>query len=284
MREYRRLFYVALTRAEERLYIAGFYNKKTPPEDCWSAMIETAFPDLDEVPALWDKAEVVKRIRTPHDDSLVNEPKPVYAQRSLSLCPDWLTRPVPPTAVAGPLRPSRLSGGEAASAVERRQGMAYGSALHLLLQHLPTIEPARRLEAGRAFLRAQPDLLAAGRHDDVLAETLAVMATPALAPLFGPGAKAEVAVIGQVARDGGGWVPVRGTVDRLVATTDTLIIADFKSGTPQSEVPERYAAQLALYAKVLAPLWPTLPLKVLLVWTATQQVVELGGGWRKPAG
>ncbi|MDQ6701770.1 MAG: double-strand break repair helicase AddA, partial [Pseudomonadota bacterium] len=34
--EYRRLLYVALTRAEERLYIAGFYGAKGPDPGCWA--------------------------------------------------------------------------------------------------------------------------------------------------------------------------------------------------------------------------------------------------------
>ncbi len=35
--EYRRLLYVALTRAEERLYIAGFYNTREPPLNAGTA-------------------------------------------------------------------------------------------------------------------------------------------------------------------------------------------------------------------------------------------------------
>ncbi len=42
MEEYRRLFYVALTRAEERLYIAGFHGAKEPDPGCWAKMIEAA--------------------------------------------------------------------------------------------------------------------------------------------------------------------------------------------------------------------------------------------------
>jgi len=35
MEEYRRLLYVALTRAEERLYICGFHGAKGPDPGCW---------------------------------------------------------------------------------------------------------------------------------------------------------------------------------------------------------------------------------------------------------
>ena len=65
MREYRRLLYVAMTRADERLYLAGFYNVQKPPEDCWNAMIQAVFGTAEGVPAFWDEAEIVRRIRTP---------------------------------------------------------------------------------------------------------------------------------------------------------------------------------------------------------------------------
>ncbi|MGH6840672.1 MAG: UvrD-helicase domain-containing protein, partial [Methylocella sp.] len=42
MEEYRRLLYVALTRAEERLYVAGFHGPKRPDPGCWAKMIEVA--------------------------------------------------------------------------------------------------------------------------------------------------------------------------------------------------------------------------------------------------
>ena len=42
LREHRRLFYVALTRARERLYICGFENKRGVGEGSWYALAETA--------------------------------------------------------------------------------------------------------------------------------------------------------------------------------------------------------------------------------------------------
>lgn len=38
--EYRRLLYVAMTRAEDRLYVYGYQNKKTHSPDCWYALIK----------------------------------------------------------------------------------------------------------------------------------------------------------------------------------------------------------------------------------------------------
>ena len=63
--EYRRLLYVALTRAEERLYIAGFHGARLPAEGCWALMIAATLaggPDVEQAPAFWDPSESVLRL------------------------------------------------------------------------------------------------------------------------------------------------------------------------------------------------------------------------------
>ena len=91
MREYRRLLYVAMTRAEERLYLAGFYNINRPPEDCWSAMIETVFGEAETVEAFWDETEKVHRIRQLGTATAGAAPPALHEQGRLRNSPPWLT-------------------------------------------------------------------------------------------------------------------------------------------------------------------------------------------------
>ncbi|NUB23069.1 double-strand break repair helicase AddA, partial [Azospirillum formosense] len=44
--EYRRLLYVALTRAEDRLYVCGYQGKKEPSEACWYKLVEAAMGEI----------------------------------------------------------------------------------------------------------------------------------------------------------------------------------------------------------------------------------------------
>ncbi len=272
MREYRRLLYVALTRAEERLYIGGFYNVQQPPDETWNAMVEATFGEAEDVPAFWNADETVKRVSTPGAADETRVARAPREQGTLHLAPDWLHQPfdTPPPAPA--LRPSRA---DPTAQSERRAGLAYGSALHLLLQHLPPLSPAERPGAARAYLAARPDILPTAQHRRVIAEALAVIDLPVLAPLFAPGTKAELPVLGRLARADGGTFDVAGTIDRLAVTADCVLLADFKSGTPLADVPLSYRTQLALYREVLSPLWPDLPIRALLVWTAGPAVVEL---------
>ena len=275
MREYRRLLYVALTRAEERLYVAGFYNAKEPPADCWASMVETAFPDAVDVPAFWNEDETIRRIVTSGTADAGRLPPAADPQGHLPIVPTWLSRPVAAVPKANRLRPSRydegFGGSTSPTASARRDAMAYGTALHLLLQYLPSRPANERDAAGHAFLTARQGMIDPANHAALMAEARAVMDMPSLAPLFGGTARAEVAVIGH-AVDGSF---VTGTVDRLVVTDDEVIVADFKTGPMRADVPVAYARQMALYAEVLAPLWPGRTLRPLLVWTSVPRVVEL---------
>ena len=50
--EYRRLLYVAMTRAEDRLYVCGWQGRDTPPEDCWYALVRAGLESLTGVETL----------------------------------------------------------------------------------------------------------------------------------------------------------------------------------------------------------------------------------------
>ncbi|MFO0974707.1 MAG: 3'-5' exonuclease, partial [Phycisphaerae bacterium] len=54
--EYRRLLYVALTRAEDRLIVTGWHGRGSPPEDCWYNLIQRGAAGLAEVAPLLDPA------------------------------------------------------------------------------------------------------------------------------------------------------------------------------------------------------------------------------------
>ncbi len=276
MNEYRRLLYVALTRAEERLYLAGFYNVRLPPDDCWGQMIDRAFREAETAPAPWDANETVLRIVQPGSagpGDTLGLPCATGEQGALSCGPPWLFQPIARLAAESTaLRPSRRA---IAPTAERRAALAYGDMLHLLLQHLPSQPVAQRAEKARAFLAARPGSLPQSRHEALIAEALAVIALPELAPLFSGEARAEVAVVGRLPRPDGTHYEVSGKVDRLVVLPDRVIAADFKSGEPKPDVPDDYRRQIALYRKVLAPLWPGKRLAMLLVWTRTPSVVEL---------
>lgn len=281
--EYRRLLYVALTRAEERLYIAGFYNAREPGAIAWSTMIHAALGDgFEELPAFWDGAENILRRVTPGTIAAgAADQRERPAAQEVEL-PDFLLRPATPEASpAPPLKPATALAAadtmrDDGSAGLKREALERGRLMHVLLQYLPQVSPAGRRAAAQAFLAARAGHLASD-HVQLIEEALGVLETEGLAELFGPRARAEVAIVGRITTPKGDRREVSGQVDRIVETGSCVIVADYKTGTvPEaSAIPPAYLTQMALYRAVLAPLWPEKTLRMLLIFTAGPNVVEL---------
>ena len=280
--EYRRLLYVALTRAQERLYVMGFAGKQKRSDQCWYDMVERSLgPLMEEVPAVREGDPRIRRLR--HLDypesgkAQVVAPAPAAAE----VLPGWLTAPAPREAITrAVLRPSRLEEasetGFGATARER------GILVHALLQHLGSLPATRRASAGAAFLQQQQVPFSADDQAAMLAEVEAVLGHPGLAPLFGPGSRAEVAIAGQA---GGGTGPeISGQIDRVAITQDAVWIADFKTGAvPTSAPPAAYVAQLALYAQAIGGLCPGRELRTFLVYTQGPRLIEASEEERREA-
>ena len=279
--EYRRLLYVAMTRAEERLYVMGFNGVKGPDKGCWYDMIERTLADqMETVPAHWDAQETLLR--------MVNG-KPLREAEQLDLppsaqlnVPSWLTKAAPLEAVAvTPLRPS--SAIEAAdidpqsedARVWRAQALLAGRITHELLQHMGgTVLKDRSSVAERYLLRRAASLPDALR-ERILQEVFSVLDAPQLQSLFAPGSRAEVSLGGAITLRGR-KVPLLGQIDRLVETPDEILIADFKTGKmAEGELPIAYATQLALYRAALIELYPAKTVRALLVWTAGPRIDEV---------
>jgi ATP-dependent helicase/nuclease subunit A len=276
--EYRRLLYVALTRAEERLYIAGFHGTKDPDSGCWYKMIEAALcsgAGFEELPAFWDSAEKVRRFASPASGALVGRVPGAEAAAQPPLPPDWLFRKAPIDESAAPvLTPSHAL--VPSNPKHHRQALQCGRAMHLLLQYLPLLAPEKRETAAAAFLAARAPFLDETARQKLAADARALLALPELAPLFGPRSRPEVLVAGKVTA-GQRTFDVAGQVDRIGETEDEIFVADYKTGAPcpLERTPAAYLVQMALYRAVLAPLWPKKHLAMALIWTASPAAVWL---------
>ncbi|MBE7248583.1 MAG: PD-(D/E)XK nuclease family protein [Actinomycetospora chiangmaiensis] len=288
LEEHRRLLYVAMTRAEERLYIAGFHGKNGRAEGCWYDMIEATDLGLVERPAPWGGSDTV---RTRCDEGLVQPPaETLQPAATEDAIPDWLTsNPPREIAYAPPVKPSNALGaadqlpadpdgfGAGPRSRQRREAALAGRLAHRLLQHLPEVDPGARATAAARFLAAQGDGLDPLRREALVAAVLALMTDARLADLFGPESRAEVGLAGRATLAEGRSVAVTGQIDRIAVTSDAMLLADFKTGRPHGldTVPDAYVAQLALYRSVVGSLYPGKPVRALLVWTEGPTVLEL---------
>jgi ATP-dependent helicase/nuclease subunit A len=277
--EYRRLLYVAMTRASERLIVAGYEGVQKRPAGCWYDLVWDALSPLaGEEPG--DDGEPVLRFRQSGPEAVSAEQTTPTAQKAIVL-PAWLERDAPiPILPADAIRPSAAIEDEPRHRHgDNRKALLRGRLVHRLMQSLPDIPPQRRAEALRRHLARAGQELGDDEREKLAAEVAAVMDDVRFAPLFAPGSRAEVPIVGRITRDGRLPLPVSGQVDRLAVTAEEVLIADYKTNHPAprriEDVPPGYLAQLALYRAVLAMLYPAHSIKAALVWTEVPDLMEI---------
>jgi ATP-dependent helicase/nuclease subunit A len=123
--------------------------------------------------------------------------------------------------------------------------------------------------------------LPARTRREIAAETLAVLQDAALAPLFGPDSRAEVAIAVEVPHPSGSGPALRvtGKIDRLVCVGPSVMIVDYKTNRPPptdpAQVAEAYLLQLAAYRLGVARIFPKLPVRAAILWTDGPRIMEI---------
>ena len=280
--EYRRLLYVAMTRAAEHLIVCGAHGTGGKPTGCWYDLVRDALAaDASEEPAIDGDGTVLRWRKTPDGMPMRmpprSEPEPIEI-------PAWLSRNLEAVAARPQaLAPSGAPKPAAWVARTRSDGetkaLLRGALAHRLMQSLPDFPPERRAEAARRHLdRAAPQWEEPER-DGLIARVLAVLGDSRFAALFGPGTRAEVPIRGRIARAPRAPLLVSGQVDRLAVTDTRILIADYKTDRPAPRRPEAapapYVAQLALYRAVLEKIYPDREIRAALLWIESLELVEL---------
>jgi ATP-dependent helicase/nuclease subunit A len=281
-REDRRLLYVAMTRARDRLIIAGCEpTKGQVPTSSWYRMAELALastpPGLSPLPAEGDP-HPKRRWRVTNDQAAAAATK--REQPTIVEEPGWLRRSSPLEPLSKPpLRPS--SALDAAEGAEPAQGEADADALlagrfaHALLEHLPSVAPARRPKVAGNLTQLLGEGLPEPRRGDIIGKVLDLLGNPTLAPLFSAASRAEVEISGEVVLTDGQSHSVSGRVDRLALTSDAVLIADYKTGiSAAGRARDQAVAQLAIYRRLASGIFPGRAIRALLVLLDQAQIVE----------
>lgn len=288
--EYRRLFYVAATRARDRLYICGFEDgragaprEKETALKPWHALAQDAFDRLGEhvvedAASFWDGGEPARRLEAKQRAPV--EPDADKQKTAPPDVPDWLFALAAKETAAPRLAPSRLTG-EADGATAHGGARVYspaltrdryfrGRTLHRLLELLPDVAPTERRDAAdRLLMRLAPDVETAVRaqwRDEVIA----ILEDAQFAPVFAPGSRAEVAVSGapEGARPD---LIISGQIDRLAISGGDVLIVDYKTNRPPPadirDADPAYITQLAAYRALIQEIYPGHKVRSALLWT-----------------
>ena len=298
--EHNRLLYVAMTRARDRLYVGGFEGKSGIAKGSWYETIDAGL-DGCLTEARDGTGARVRRLSAAQTAD--NDPAGRHAEAAMEAAPlpEWALHAAPKEPVLTvPLAPSRITvaetdeEGEWASLADVRDAMLpplepaspsplylarddrllRGTITHALLEHLPGVAPDTRVEVARAFVAARGPELPASVHDAIVTEALHILDDSRFGEAFGPNARAEVAIVANIAHpDGSGpTLRVNGQIDRLVRRSDgSLLIVDYKSNRrPPATVngaSDAYLLQLTAYRVAVQQIFPDATVEAAFLWT-----------------
>lgn len=256
-REALNLLYVAVTRAQQYLFVSGFQSGKSVQAESWHARcrdaLDSLLPEPGEAPMIWRHAEGSV-------PAITEAVAPRIAATSLD---QRLLQPLPSARAAPPI-----------TAVTRDPAAALrGQVIHAALQGLSSAT-AIHDDALRARVQQQlglqlPDAL----WRDALSEARRVHEAPALARFFAPEHKAWDEVALHIETDEGTQVNV---LDRLVDTGDALWVLDYKTHRAKDSAAVLAAAseQLQRYVAAVQKLFPKRAVRAAVIWTPEALLIE----------
>lgn len=265
--EYLRLLYVALTRAEDELYICGHTNDKKPKKNCWYDLISSVMQKIGhaEGDVLVSKSEQDEEIaQENYKENIIQKYElPKFA---LNDAPE---EPTPPR----PLTPSRIDEDEpeVQSPILEKNAMR-GRIIHKLLQYLPDIETEYRISSAQNFINNYHNYTNKKESEEIFKTIVRVMNEKKIVALFEHNSKAEVPITGMI----NNYV-VSGQVDRLVEYDDKILIIDYKTNRKppkdSANISPVYIKQMAAYRNVLKTIYPNKKIVCSIIWTQTPEIM-----------
>lgn len=296
VREHRRLLYVALTRAQDRLLICGPWtggakSKTGHSESSWFATCHKAMQRLVDK----DLARVIQDPNIENTDD-ADTPiayefgSPLFTDKAAhevtiekEYVPGWITQMVPRESQGNRYAaPSSLLGDEPAVLPpfmeSRPKQLLRGRLIHTLLQTLPDIPKEDWRKHAMHFLTRDPEL-SQPECEEMYDRAIEVLDDPKFDPIFGENSKAEVPIVGGNDAKLPKGLLINGRVDRLVITDTSVLIVDFKTDRPaparEEDMGPTYTAQMAAYRAVLESAYPDKQIRCAIVWTDGPKLMEL---------
>lgn len=257
--EYKRLLYVALTRAEDALYICGWGGRA---QETWYDLVTQGMQKVGEEVAFDNEGLSGKGWRLSSKQNVFSS-SPKSSKSPAFLLPHWLTTPALSEQLPQVLHPSEGEKEEPFNASDfGTWGTQRGILIHKLLETLPSMQEDERWGVAQKYLENEQIPLDLA-HDMI--ESVRGVLT-AYADLFGPQSQSEVPMRG--------WLNgalLSGQIDRLIMTETHLLCIDFKTHTqvPKGlkDIPQTYIRQMAFYHLALSQIYPNYRVLCGILWT-----------------
>ncbi|WP_139412617.1 double-strand break repair helicase AddA [Bartonella mastomydis] len=295
--EYRRLLYVGMTRAEDRLFVCGYKGEKTL-SDTWLQLVKKALePHAVAIKGPTEDIAAWRYCITSSSTVPINQEVAFAESQALPPLPAFYSHKVPTEQVLPkPLKPSVASlsieaDTELSSSskqlftspvlgevnTNRAFSIEYGNLIHRLLQYLPDCPPQKRQDYARNYLNIKASHWDENQREEGLRHVWKMLDHIYLKPLFSQHSRAEVPLMG-IVKIRGKEQAISGQIDRLYITKNSIIFADFKTGYPpenEAAIPPHHWLQMALYRKLLQAIHPSKDVQALLVYSKEAKIFKL---------
>lgn len=271
--EEHRLLYVAATRAEDRLYVAGTKKSTKSDEKNWYELLQNA---LEQMPVQNEngklKYNVAQEIEPEDEDE--EQKQKVDVPENIS----WLATPQNEENLLKAYHPSHIEDladdGVSSPLAADKQNFRRGVLIHKLLQMLPRFSSfEKKSQMIKAYLAKQTDL-EKDLKDNVEREVLSVLSNKDFSFIFEGDSRAEVPVMGML-----NGKLISGQIDRLVILKNKVLIVDFKTNRPAAgspaDVSTDYKNQLDIYAGLIEQIYPNLAVEKYILWTNTLKLMKI---------
>ncbi|MBR1600663.1 MAG: double-strand break repair helicase AddA [Alphaproteobacteria bacterium] len=273
LEEYRRLLYVALTRAEEQLIVCGYANTDKIKDDSWLKICERTIEKI-----VGKDADNKLVLETPAEISVKPEAK-YFVTPLIKDSEEWLENEAKTeTPMAKPYTPSKLkTENEEPSLVSPLKEISdyyrRGKLIHKILQFLPPQNENKEQIVNNYIDKNVVDF-SESQKQKIKSEILGLLSKEEYARFFGSESRAEVPIFGEV--DG---QIISAQIDRLIVQNDKVIIIDFKTNKEvaenQSKIPPLYRQQLKAYEKLVSTIYPNRPIESYILWTNELRLMQV---------
>ena len=295
--EYRRLLYVAMTRAKDQLYICGWAPKKGPHPDCWYSLVEEAL-EVDAEKE-FDETGEIKYFRwilkdQTRESSKIKSPK-VSRKKDIAQLPSWINKQVTLKQQSVHVTPTSIaklskrgvqyynnfirSGVQNLINQDSNNALLIGNCMHRLIEILPNIDKSQRVEIATNVLKQMLMNEFDSLSNQIIADVIKILDDEKFSKIFAPNGRSEVDVTGIVKGKHNTSFEITGRIDRLIVSENEVQIIDFKTTQQPPDkvehVQREYVLQLGIYHQLLKSLYPNHQIKCALLWTHNATLMEI---------
>ena len=269
-KESNRLLYVAMTRAEKWLIMAAA-GEVGEGSDSWYSQVNAAMEHIGGEDATSFGLPVTRHQFgdwTSGDFTAIDTP--TIVQPDPPAFGPLVTPKRVKTATPSGLKGAKVLPGDRDEDSDE-MAMARGTAVHLLLEHLPLLDTDRWIDTGHALLNSLDE----GFFDpsEIIAHAQRVLTAPHLTHLWGDHLR-EVDISAAI-----NDLRFRGTIDLLIVDGNQVQAIDYKTNRIVPDRPEAtpdgVLAQMAAYHTGLKQVFPDHTIEVAILWTQTAELMVL---------